>query len=104
MHNSPDAGDQQHFVRCLPFLQMVHRPQQFLIGSVLFGHIPQRLLRQQSPQHQGGYLLLLLPVQQFYGGDGLVAKGVENSIANFSRLGRVGMRETDREIIKMMTE
>jgi L-cysteine desulfidase len=29
---------------------------------------------------------------------------VENSIANFSRLGRVGMRETDREIIKMMTE
>ena len=42
--------------------------------------------------------------QQFYGGDGLVAKGVENSIANFSRLGRVGMRETDREIIKMMTE
>ena len=62
MHNSPDAGDQQHFVRCLPLLQMVHRPQQFLIGSVLFGHIPQRLLRQQSPQHQGGYLLLLLPV------------------------------------------
>ena len=42
--------------------------------------------------------------RQFYGGDGLVAKGVENSIANFSRLGRVGMRETDKEIIKMMTE
>lgn len=42
--------------------------------------------------------------QQFYGGDGLVAKGVENSIANFSRLGRVGMRETDREIIRMMTD
>ena len=42
--------------------------------------------------------------RQFYGGDGLVAKGVENSIANFSRLGRIGMRETDREIIRMMTE
>ena len=42
--------------------------------------------------------------RQFYGGDGLVAKGVENSIANFSRLGRVGMRETDKEIIRMMTE
>ena len=42
--------------------------------------------------------------KQFYGGDGLVAKGVENSIANFSRLGRVGMRETDQEIIRMMTE
>lgn len=42
--------------------------------------------------------------KQFYGGDGLVAKGVENSIANFSRLGRIGMRETDKEIIRMMTE
>ena len=42
--------------------------------------------------------------RQFYGGDGLVAKGVENSIANFSRLGRVGMRETDKEIIRIMTE
>ena len=41
--------------------------------------------------------------QQFYDGDGLVVKGVENSIANFSRLGRVGMRETDKEIIHMMT-
>ncbi len=42
--------------------------------------------------------------QQFFGGDGLVVKGVENSIANFSRLGRVGMRETDHEILLMMTE
>ena len=41
--------------------------------------------------------------QQFYAGDGLVVKGVENSIANFSRLGRVGMRETDKEIILMMS-
>lgn len=40
--------------------------------------------------------------QQFFGGEGLVVKGVENSIANFSRLGRDGMRETDREIIQMM--
>lgn len=42
--------------------------------------------------------------QQFYGGDGLVVRGVENSINNFARLGRVGMRETDREILLMMTE
>ena len=42
--------------------------------------------------------------QQFYAGDGLVVKGVENSIANFGRLAREGMRETDLEIIKMMTE
>ena len=42
--------------------------------------------------------------QQFYDGDGLVVKGVENSIANFSRLGRIGMRQTDKEIISMMSE
>nr|MCR4891714.1 L-serine ammonia-lyase, iron-sulfur-dependent, subunit alpha [Lachnospiraceae bacterium] len=42
--------------------------------------------------------------QQFYAGDGLVVKGVENSIANFGRLARLGMRETDHEIILMMTE
>jgi len=42
--------------------------------------------------------------QQFFAGDGLVVKGVENSIANFGRLGRVGMKQTDQEIIKMMTE
>ena len=42
--------------------------------------------------------------QQFYGGEGLVVKGVENSINNFARLGRIGMRETDHEILLMMTE
>ena len=42
--------------------------------------------------------------QQFYAGDGLVVKGVENSIAVFGRLARVGMSGTDREIIQMMTE
>ncbi len=40
--------------------------------------------------------------QQFYGGDGLVLKGVENTIRNISRLGRIGMKETDKEIIDMM--
>ena len=42
--------------------------------------------------------------QQFYAGDGLVVKGVENSIAAFGRLARIGMSGTDREIIRMMTE
>ena len=42
--------------------------------------------------------------QQFYGGDGLVKKGVENSIKSFGRLGRQGMKQTDEEIIRMMTE
>ena len=41
--------------------------------------------------------------QQFFGGDGLVVKGVENSIDNFSRLGRIGLKETDKEIIHMMS-
>ena len=42
--------------------------------------------------------------QQFYGGDGLVEKGVENTIRNISRLGHIGMKETDKEIISMMIE
>lgn len=41
--------------------------------------------------------------QQFYAGDGLVSKGVENTIHNICTLGREGMRETDKEIIHMMT-
>lgn len=41
--------------------------------------------------------------QQFYGGDGVVAKGVENTIRNIGRLGREGMRETDKEILQIMT-
>jgi len=40
--------------------------------------------------------------QQFYGGDGIVVKGVENTIKNIGRLGSIGMRETDKEIIRMM--
>ena len=41
--------------------------------------------------------------QQFFGGDGIVTKGVENTIDNIGRIGRLGMRETDREIIRIMT-
>lgn len=41
--------------------------------------------------------------QQFYGGDGVVAKGVENTIHNIASLGRNGMRETDQEILNIMT-
>ncbi len=40
--------------------------------------------------------------QQFYDGDGIVTKGVENTIDNIGRLGRDGMRETDKEIIRIM--
>lgn len=41
--------------------------------------------------------------QQFYGGDGIVLKGVENTIRNVGVLGRHGMRETDKTIIELMT-
>ena len=40
---------------------------------------------------------------QFYGGDGIVEKGVENTIRNVGTLASVGMRETDRTIIHIMT-
>ena len=40
---------------------------------------------------------------QFYGGDGIVVKGVENTIRNIGILASDGMRETNRTIIKMMT-
>ncbi len=40
--------------------------------------------------------------KQFYGGDGIVTKGVENTIKNVGRLACRGMSGTDKEIIKMM--
>ena len=40
--------------------------------------------------------------KQFYGGDGIVTKGVENTIRNVGRLARDGMSETDKEIIRIM--
>lgn len=42
--------------------------------------------------------------QQFRGGDGIVSKGVENTIINVGRLGKDGMKETDKEIIRIMTD
>ena len=39
---------------------------------------------------------------QFWGGDGIVTKGVDNTIANVGRMAREGMRETDVEILKIM--
>ena len=47
---------------------------------------------------------MTLAKKQFYGGDGIVTKGVENTIKNVARLARDGMSGTDREIIKIMLE
>ena len=46
---------------------------------------------------------MYLSGQQFYDGDGLVSKGVEKTLVNIGRLGSVGMKETDKEIIRIMT-
>ena len=41
---------------------------------------------------------------QFFGGDGIVKTGVENTIAAVGRLARCGMEQTDKEIIELMME
>lgn len=40
--------------------------------------------------------------QEFKAGDGIVNDGVEATIRNIGRLGRDGMRQTDKEIVKIM--
>ena len=41
---------------------------------------------------------------EFFGGDGIVKKGVENTISTVGRLARIGMEQTDKEIIHLMME
>ena len=40
--------------------------------------------------------------QQFYGGDGIVTKGVDKTVQNVGRLAREGMKETDKTILEIM--
>ncbi len=40
--------------------------------------------------------------REFVSGDGIVTKGVENTIRNVARLAREGMKPTDKEIIQIM--
>jgi len=40
--------------------------------------------------------------QQFYGGDGIVTKGVDRTVKNVGRLASEGMRQTDETILKIM--
>lgn len=47
---------------------------------------------------------MYLQGQEFYGGEGIISKGVENTIKNVSRLGADGMRATDKKIIEIMAE
>ena len=41
---------------------------------------------------------------QFYAGEGIITKGVENTIHNVGRVARLGMAETDKEIIRIMMD
>ena len=41
--------------------------------------------------------------QQFHAGDGIVAKGIEANITTIGLLAKEGMRETDKEILTIMT-
>ena len=45
---------------------------------------------------------MYLENQQFYGGDGIVTKGVDKTVINVGRLAREGMRETDKTILEIM--
>ena len=45
---------------------------------------------------------MYLENQQFYGGDGIVTKGVDKTVYNIGRLAREGMKETDRTILEIM--
>ena len=46
---------------------------------------------------------MALSCREFRSGEGIVTKGVENTIANVGRLGKDGMKETDHEILRIMT-
>ena len=45
---------------------------------------------------------MYLDQQQFLSGDGIVTKGVDNTVHNVGILAREGMRETDRTILEIM--
>ena len=47
---------------------------------------------------------MYLEHQQFYGGDGIVTKGVDKTVTNVGRLAREGMRETDKTILQIMLD
>ena len=49
-----------------------------------------------------GYNMYLNGGHQFVDGEGIIKKGVENTIVNVGRLAREGMRRTDEEILHIM--
>ena len=55
----------------------------------------EKIIKLRCPHYNGN---------QFFAGDGIVKKGVENTIQSVSRLAQAGMRETDKEIIRIMLD
>ena len=49
-----------------------------------------------------GYHMYMHGKRQFLDGEGIIKKGVENTIGNVGRLAREGMRRTDEEILHIM--
>lgn len=74
-----------------------------LSGTICDGAKPSCAAKIASAVDAGilGYHMYL-ENQQFNGGDGIVTKGVDNTVSNIGRLAREGMRETDRTILEIM--
>ena len=74
-----------------------------LSGTICDGAKPSCAAKIASAVDAGilGYQMYL-EGQQFYGGDGIVTKGVDNTVRNVGILAREGMRETDRTILEIM--
>ena len=74
-----------------------------LSGTICDGAKPSCAAKIASAVDAGilGYHMYL-EKQQFYGGDGIVTKGVDNTVYNVGKLAREGMRETDRTILEIM--
>jgi len=76
-----------------------------LSGTICDGAKPSCAAKIASAVDAGilGYHMYL-EGQQFYGGDGIVTKGVDNTVYNIGKLAREGMRQTDRTILEIMLQ
>ena len=76
-----------------------------LSGTICDGAKPSCAAKIASAVDAGilGYHMYL-EGQQFYGGDGIVTKGVDNTVYNVGKLAREGMRQTDRTILEIMLQ
>jgi len=74
-----------------------------LSGTICDGAKPSCAAKIASAVDAGlmGYQMALAN-KEFRDGEGIVKKGVENTIINVGRLGKDGMRETDVEILRIM--